>query len=76
MRALVYPCPDDSLLPMPRPRPDTGEAVSVGTGTDDFFGLRDYQPSETLFPAYHLPTRREQAIEKFRAALENIDHAI
>jgi len=47
MRALVYPRPDDSLLPMPRPRPDSGETVSVGTGTDDFFGLRDYQPSDS-----------------------------
>lgn len=47
MRALVYPKPDDSLLPMPQPRPDSGEAVSIGTGTDDFFGLRDYQPSDS-----------------------------
>jgi len=34
--------------------------------------LRDYTPSETLFPAYHLPLRREQAIEKYRQALEHI----
>jgi acyl-CoA dehydrogenase len=34
--------------------------------------LRDYQPSQSLFPDYHLPIRREQAIEKFRAALDKI----
>lgn len=47
VRALVYPRPDDALLPMPQPRPDSGETVSIGTGTDDFFGLRDYQPSDS-----------------------------
>ena len=47
MRALVYPHPDDSLLPLPQPRPDSGESVSIGTGTDDFFGLRDYQSSDS-----------------------------
>jgi acyl-CoA dehydrogenase len=35
--------------------------------------LRDYTPSDTLFPSYHLPLRREQAIEKFRKALEHIE---
>jgi len=34
--------------------------------------LRDYQPSPSLFPDYHLPLRREQAIEKFRAVLDKI----
>jgi acyl-CoA dehydrogenase len=34
--------------------------------------LRDYTPSDTLFPSYHLPLRREQAIEKYRQALEHI----
>jgi len=47
MRALVYPRPDDALLPLPRPRPDTGDAMALGTGTDDFFGLRDYQSSDS-----------------------------
>jgi uncharacterized protein (DUF58 family) len=47
MRALVYPKPDDSLLPLPQARPESGDAISVGTGTDDFFGLRPYQPSDS-----------------------------
>ena len=34
--------------------------------------LRDYKPSQSLFPDYHLPIRREQAIEKFRAVLDKI----
>jgi len=47
MRALVYPTPDDALLPMPQARPEAGDAISVGSGSDDFFGLRAYQPSDS-----------------------------
>ena len=47
MRALVYPTPDDALLPMPQARPEAGDAISVGSGSDDFFGLRTYQPSDS-----------------------------
>ncbi len=47
MRALVYPKPDDSRLPSPQARPEAGDSISVGTGSDDFFGLRAYQPSDS-----------------------------
>jgi uncharacterized protein (DUF58 family) len=47
MRTLAYPRPDLSSLPDPRPRPDTGDALNVGMGTDDFAGLREYQPSDS-----------------------------
>jgi uncharacterized protein (DUF58 family) len=47
MRVLVYPRPDDSPLPVARPRADTGDAVSVGIGTDDFSGLREYQQGDS-----------------------------
>ena len=47
MRALVYPTPDDALLPLPQARPEAGDAISVGAGSDDFFGLRAYQPSDS-----------------------------
>jgi uncharacterized protein (DUF58 family) len=29
------------------PRPDAGNTLALGTGTDDFFGLRDYQASDS-----------------------------
>jgi acyl-CoA dehydrogenase len=35
--------------------------------------LRNYRPSNDLFPAYHLPKRREAAQEKFAELLEPID---
>ncbi len=47
MRALVYPRPDDSLLPPPQARPDMGDTLSVGSGTDDYYGMRPYQPSDS-----------------------------
>jgi acyl-CoA dehydrogenase len=35
--------------------------------------LRDYTPSNELFPAYHLPRRRQAAREKYAAFLEEAD---
>ena len=35
--------------------------------------LRNYRPSNDLFPAYHLPKRREAAQEKYAELLEPID---
>lgn len=47
MRAVVYPNPDDSLLPLPQAILDSGDAVMAGTGTDDFAGIRQYQPGDS-----------------------------
>ena len=47
MRALVFPKPDDAQLPRPQARPEAGDALAVGSGTDDFAGLRAYQPSDS-----------------------------
>ena len=47
MKAMVYPRPDDAPLPPLQPRPDMGDAEALGTGTDDFHGLRDYQSSDS-----------------------------
>jgi len=47
MRAVVCPKPDESLLPLPRALPDTGNAMNAGTGTDDFSGLRLYQSGDS-----------------------------
>jgi uncharacterized protein (DUF58 family) len=42
-RALVYPRPDDSALPLPTFVPDRGDAAHAGVGSDDFAALRPYQ---------------------------------
>jgi len=47
MRAVVYPRPDDSLLPLPSALSDQGSAAGAATGTDDFFGLRLYQSGDS-----------------------------
>ena len=46
-QALVYPRPDTAPLPAAQLIPDTGAAVSAGIGTDDFAGLRPYQPTDS-----------------------------
>ena len=47
MRALVYPRPDDALLPLPQAREDSGDSLVLGSGTDDYYGMRPYQPSDS-----------------------------
>jgi uncharacterized protein (DUF58 family) len=47
VRALVYPRPDTAPLPEHTSESDKGDAVSSGTGTDDFSGLRPYQTSDS-----------------------------
>jgi uncharacterized protein (DUF58 family) len=47
VRALVYPKPDRSLLPVPQSDADTGDAIPAGAGSDDFAGLRRYQASDS-----------------------------
>jgi len=47
MRALVYPRPDTAPLPAPEADSETGDAVSLAAGTDDFSGLRPYQASDS-----------------------------
>lgn len=46
MRTLVYPKPDTSPLPRPTPLEGSGTATSSGSGSEDFSGLRPYQPSD------------------------------
>jgi uncharacterized protein (DUF58 family) len=47
VETLVYPRPDDAPLPVAQLIPDTGAALSAGIGTDDFAGLRPYQPTDS-----------------------------
>ncbi len=74
MRTLVYPKPDDSLLPPPQARPDSGDAFAVGAGTDDYYGMRAYQPSDSpRHVAWKATARSEEPLTKLfsgRAASE------
>jgi uncharacterized protein (DUF58 family) len=45
--ALVYPRPEESALPPPAAMPDRGDAAMAGSGNDDYWGLRPYQPSDS-----------------------------
>jgi len=47
MRCLVYPKPDDGLLPPPEPSGGAGEKRVAGGGSDDFAGLRPYHTSDS-----------------------------
>ena len=47
VNCLVYPKPDDGLLPLPDPSGGAGEKRSAGGGSDDFAGLRPYQASDS-----------------------------
>ena len=38
--------------------------------------LRDYKPTEALFPDYHVPSQRERALARFRDALAHIDESV
>lgn len=44
---LVYPRPEPAALPPPAAMPDRGDAALAGTGNDDYWGLRPYQPSDS-----------------------------
>ena len=46
-RCLVYPRPDSSKLPPPKPYSHTGTGHESGQGYDDFIGLRPHQPSDS-----------------------------
>ena len=46
-RCLVYPKPDDSLMPLPDPSGGSGETRVAGGGSDDFAGLRAFQASDS-----------------------------
>jgi uncharacterized protein (DUF58 family) len=45
--AIVYPQPDEAPLPPRKVRNARGEATSAEAGTDDYAGLRQYQPGDS-----------------------------
>jgi uncharacterized protein (DUF58 family) len=68
MRALVYPRPDTAPLPAPDADSETGDAVSIGVGSDDFAGLRPYQASDSpRHVAWKSSARSEILVTKFFA---------
>lgn len=74
MRALVYPRPDTAPLSVPDADSDTGDAVSLNVGTDDFAGLRPYQPSDSpRHVAWKASARSESLLTKFFAGRASSD---
>ncbi len=63
MRCLVYPKPDDGLLPLPEPTGARGEKRVAGGGSDDFAGLRAYQPSDSPRHIHWKAAAREQGLQ-------------
>ena len=47
MRCIVYPKPDEAMLPLPEASAGTGEKRVAGGGNDDFSGLRSYQAGDS-----------------------------
>ena len=48
MRALIYPQPDRAQLSEMRSTAQSGTLRDGGSGTEDFYGLRPYQPGDSL----------------------------
>lgn len=47
IRCLVYPRPENAALPLSSPDTAAGTRVAAVQGTDDFSGLRNYQPADS-----------------------------
>ena len=68
MHAMVYPRPDNAPLPVPDSESDIGDSASLSIGTDDFAGLRPYQPSDSpRHVAWKASARSETLLTKFFA---------
>lgn len=68
IQALVYPRPDTAPLPLPQSESDAGDSVSAGAGSDDFSGLRPYQPSDSpRHVAWKASARSESLLTKLFA---------
>jgi uncharacterized protein (DUF58 family) len=65
VRVLVYPHAELTDLPPEHAVPEYGAAVAIGTGTDDFAGMRPYQPSDSpRHIAWKVAARTEQLVVK------------
>jgi uncharacterized protein (DUF58 family) len=47
VRCLVYPRPEDSALPSPESAAEAVVSAALARGSDDFSGLRGYQPQDS-----------------------------
>lgn len=47
MACLVYPAPESGLVTMPEPQAASGDGAALGSGEDDFAGLRNYHPGDS-----------------------------
>lgn len=47
VQCLVYPRPDKAPLPPARPESGAGARQATAQGTDDYYGLRAYQPADS-----------------------------
>jgi len=64
-RCLVYPRPEPGALPPPAPSLQAGGARAHAQGSDDFSGLRDYQPTDSpRHVAWKSAARSEQMLTK------------
>ena len=64
-RCLVYPRPEPGALPPPAPSLQTGGARAHAQGSDDFSGLRDYQPTDSpRHVAWKSAARNENMLTK------------
>jgi len=64
-RCLVYPRPEHGALPPPAPSLQAGGARAHAQGSDDFSGLRDYQPTDSpRHVAWKSAARNENMLTK------------
>lgn len=47
LACLVYPAPEPGLVTLPEPQAASGEGAALGSGEDDFAGLRGYHPGDS-----------------------------
>ena len=69
MRALIYAKPDQAALSDLRTASNAGTLSEAGAGSDDFFGLRPYQPGDSLrHVAWKSVARNELLLTKLFSA--------
>lgn len=47
LHCLIYPKPEPGMIPMPKAQATSGEGPAVGSGEEDFAGLRTFHPGDS-----------------------------